>query len=367
MIYFLACLLSVLFSLKLTKQRTNYEVNRIDWSIRTKNSNTANIVLMILAGVPPFFVSAFRYDIGTDYFYSYVPRFQDIVAGMDTYFERGFHYLNVLIALFTDNYQWLFIVTSFLFIAFVYKTIYDQASNIPMAIIMLFLTYTYFISLNNIRQSLAMAMVLYALKYLKEKHYGKFIVWVIAAGFIHQVAFICLIFTVLDKIKLSAKWAVVFSTAALILAQTVAPFLLSQLAKIERFSMYLESGLYAERTMSRMGILFNLCILIMFAFMEWLWNDTLKKDSEWNQIIWWQCLLVCCSALDGIVPAIYRIARVFSFGQFLLMVNAVEKAKSKEWKIIYYIIILAIFGIMYLQMYITGAEEIFPYKSIFFK
>ena len=119
--------------------------------------------------------------------------------------------------------------------------------------------------------------------------------------------------------------------------------------------------------MSRLGILFNLCILIMFAFMEWMDEQTYKKDSEWNLIVWWQCLLVCCSALDGIVPAIYRIARVFSFVQFLNIINAVEKSKSREWKTIYYIFIFAIFGIMYLQMYVTGAEEIFPYKSVFFK
>lgn len=70
-----------------------------------------------------FFVSGFRYGVGTDYFYTYFPRFYQIMGGSNGYTEFLFTGLNKFILLFTDEAQWLFIITSFIFVLFMMLSI----------------------------------------------------------------------------------------------------------------------------------------------------------------------------------------------------------------------------------------------------
>ena len=51
-----------------------------------------------------------------------------------------------------------------------------------------------------------------------------------------------------------------------------------------------------------------------------------------------QCALLCVCALDGIVPAAYRVVRIFSFAQFILIPNAIRKYvnNKKEKNVVVY-------------------------------
>ena len=73
-------------------------------------------ILIFISALGPFLVSAFRYGIGTDYFYTYIPQFKIIANGGESYYEYGFFMLNKIISYFTYDSQWIIIVTSFLFI-----------------------------------------------------------------------------------------------------------------------------------------------------------------------------------------------------------------------------------------------------------
>ena len=56
---------------------------------KRKKENSKNyylyIFFFVLAIIPYFFVSGFRYGVGTDYFYTYFPRFYQIMGGSNGY------------------------------------------------------------------------------------------------------------------------------------------------------------------------------------------------------------------------------------------------------------------------------------------
>ncbi len=103
-------------------------------------------ILAVLAILPLFCVSAFRYNVGTDYPYTYTKRFLWRANGADlsAIFEFGFIWLIDIILFFTKNPYWLFIVCSAIFICFVFKAIYQQSNWVPYSILVLVIGRTLF-------------------------------------------------------------------------------------------------------------------------------------------------------------------------------------------------------------------------------
>ena len=80
------------------------------------------IVFLIL-----FTISGFRYGVGTDYFFTYVPTYKQIYNGTPPPMEPIFLWLNKLCIDFAGSwYQSIFIVTSFIFIGLIYIVIYNM-------------------------------------------------------------------------------------------------------------------------------------------------------------------------------------------------------------------------------------------------
>ena len=69
------------------------------------------ILYYILATLPFFIVSSFRYGLGVDYHKRYVWDFSNMSKGMDIpNLEIGFKLLIQFIQLFSNDYVWIFII-----------------------------------------------------------------------------------------------------------------------------------------------------------------------------------------------------------------------------------------------------------------
>lgn len=110
----------------------------------------------------PLLVSSLRYGLGTDYSYTYIPQFNSIARGDRGYYEIGFYLLNKIVSFFTNDGQWIIVICSILFVGIVYRQIYRESKVYALSILLLYLTFAYFVSLNNVRQSLASAFLLLA-------------------------------------------------------------------------------------------------------------------------------------------------------------------------------------------------------------
>ena len=372
MIYAISFLISVFISYYVPRYEKNIKLKA--WKIVIDKRKMHREKLMFASMILPILVSACRYGIGTDYFYTYIPQFNAIVRGEKSYYEIGFYILNKGIALFTENAQWLIVICSILTIGICYRQIFKESESYALSICLFYLSFFYFISLNNVRQSLASAFLLIGIEKFIYGEKIKFIFWVLIASSLHRVSLVFLVLFFADRFCLSAIPYGVFSCVIFFIGRIIAPKVLTILTThIPRLNIYLhasELAIYKQKTIGSMYMLIQFAIIAIYVYLDVNGKElSEKKDQiEWNFTKWTQCILFGIIAMDGVIPATYRIARIFSFTQFILLPNAIEKKeKNKHNKICIWGIVIGMYLIYFAQNVLRGAEEVLPYHSIFNK
>lgn len=135
-----------------------------------------------------FALSALRIGIGNDY-WVYRYHFLDIIRGdMKVSYEIGFKVLvKVLQGLFGyDNYRIVFAVMAFLTSFFFMKGLFDTADWFAMTFFLFMANGFYFMSFSNVRYYFVMAVCTYAMRFLFEKDYVRFVFWIVFAAFFHK-------------------------------------------------------------------------------------------------------------------------------------------------------------------------------------
>lgn len=136
-----------------------------------KNTNNKfNKILFVLTFLPLFVVSAIRFNVGRDYMDTYVYTFNKILYGATHIrIDFGFYFLNKLIIIFGGSYQWVFIISSFIINFFICKSIYEQSEDKFLSVFIYICGTLYFFTLNGVRQSMALSLFYYSLKYIEKK------------------------------------------------------------------------------------------------------------------------------------------------------------------------------------------------------
>ncbi len=331
------------------------------------------IILVLFAAAPLCIISALRYDLGTD-FYNYTTEFIIILSGEDLQYESGFLKLARLIGKFWYTQQAIIIVTSVIFCGIVYYAMYKRSRNICFSLFIFFFSYNYFISLNNVRQCVAQAVALIGICALMRGKKILFAVFVLLASTIHQTAMIYLVLGVFSFVKIkavvllfiSAFW---FVTNKLLITVIVDFLMLveSKVPRLHGISFYLQNNMYTSRTVGRTLILFDFCILVLMVLMESVWMMKDTDSIEWKVIKYNQFLLLMVYGLDGSIPAVYRIARLFSFAQFIYFPNLVARIPEKRYRILAGAFICLGFLFFFMINYMRGAEGVFPYQCVLFR
>lgn len=147
-----------------------------------------------------FAVSACRIAVGNDY-WGYREIFQFIYDGREVSTELGFNLVVRLVQCVfgRENYLVIFGLFSFLTAAFMVKALYDQSENFSFSLFLFMTSGYYFSSLNSIRYYFAMAVAMFALKYVIRGDYTRFILWIIFAAFFHKSVLIVIPLYLLAK------------------------------------------------------------------------------------------------------------------------------------------------------------------------
>lgn len=149
----------------------------------------------VLAGIPIFFIMAFRYDVGTDYFFTYIPQFKNIANGMVSFpNERGFYLINKVLQVFTMQSQSIIILTSLIYVILLVWIVDEESVNPIISIIVLFAMTLFFVALNNIRQQGAAILCFWGFRFVRKKQFASYLATVILATFFFHQTAILLIF-----------------------------------------------------------------------------------------------------------------------------------------------------------------------------
>lgn len=163
-----------------------------------------------------FVVSAFRYGMGNDYF-SYMRIFSDIIGSdFSTVFSMGYEPLFVLltklIAVITTNPEIMYGIYAALILIPVAIAIYRYSDKVWISVsVYLCLTFFY-TSLNFIRQSLAVSILILAYGFMKEKKFVPVLIMAVVAVLFHYTAAAFIPFYLLSLIKPTKKSLIIYSS-----------------------------------------------------------------------------------------------------------------------------------------------------------
>lgn len=202
--------------------------------------------------------------------------------------EILYHLLNKIIYLVTDNFQVFLTIIAAICLVPIAK-LYKKESKNPILTIALFLTVAPFnMFFSGLRQSIAMAIVIIAFKFIKEKKLFPYIIMIIVATGFHQSAFIMLLLYPLYHAKITKKWLIVI----------VPLMIMIFIFKNQIFStIILLSSRYAERynVITSTGAYTILILLILFDIYCFVVTD---KDKETKEFIGLRNFLLCSTCIQ---------------------------------------------------------------------
>lgn len=318
-----------------------------------KNKN--NIIFhTICSGIPLFVISAFRYNVGTDY-QGYLRDILWTRLNATFFVEPFFKFLYKGIVKYNLNEQWFFIITSGLI---VFTFIYYVFRESPMPILSIFLfwgTTYYFCSMNGIRQFLAIAVLLLSLKYVEERQLVKFLTFIALAACIHLSSVVFIVIYFLGKIKITPRRAYTITAILLLLSNPITQLVL-KLVSYTRYGRYIGTVFdNGQGNTYRMAI--QIAILI---FCSVFYVDNPKFNIYYNL----QIITVWIYAFAGKIVLIRRFAWTFGASAIVLISMAVAFVKDKKLKFICELSIVVLFFAYAFLSTIWGIQGCYPYQFI---
>lgn len=238
------------------------------------------------------------------------------VIGTQT-FEPGYVFLNFIVSRITNSTFILFFLISFLTMFIAFKAFEKNNINCPTWIAMSFYFLTYFNeSMNLIRQSLAGAIMIYAITYLRKKNYVRFLLIMVIACLFHFGAAIGFVYLFV-KILIEGKWSALKKLIVIFLV-FLTLYMLPQIVFYAyengllsaRYTWYFESGKSLIININQ--IIIRLPMIVMFILN---YKDILNRDEN-GQLLFVMLISDLIFSQGGAYGnASYRIGSYFGYSK----------------------------------------------------
>ncbi len=329
---------------------------------RAWNICAAVAIFVLLAGV-----SACRIAVGNDY-WGYRDQFKLIMQDRHVSYEWGFNYVVWIIqSLFGyDNYLPVFgffsIVTAFFFV----KAVYDQGEWFGMSIFLLMTNGYYFSSLNSVRYYFALAVAMYAMKYVLRKQYGVFVTWIGFAALFHKTILVVI------PVYLIAQWLAEHKLNKWIYAG-IGAFLASMVVfrNVYRkiifvFYPYYEGSVFDKVNFSVMNIAKCVAVLVLCV----LFYKTAVKENKQNRFYFFLTLAgLGVYTFGAFIPEVTRIGYYMTASQIFLIPGVLIRIENRKWRS-FWTIAVALAFIGYFGMFLYTAQDmnirLLPYLNWIF-
>ncbi len=242
---------------------------------KTKNNTGLKIIFWCI-----FLFSALRYNVGWDY-EAYDNTIRDKLSWQINRIEWLSRSLMLLARqTFTQLY---FIICSFVTLRLVYVVIKKHSSD-PALSLFIFLTFSlfYLMTMNIIRNFMAISMVMYAGSLLLDKKYWQYIVIVILAAGIHSSAYLGFLLPVINMLRLSRTINIIMFVASFLIGEILKAYLMdidSSIGIVQSVQYYIKFNADFTQGGSYKYVFYALAI-VLFIF----WNRMVKQDS--NNKLW---------------------------------------------------------------------------------
>lgn len=233
-------------------------------------------------------------------------------------------------------------------------------------IYLLYLFYPFLMEVVQYRFFMAVAIILYALPYLKEEHYKKYIIFVVLAASQHSSALIYLLFLMcmleVNKLKHLVRIMVIVETGVFLVAPAVLSTILGRF--IPQLSIYLNSDSYTR-------YLYFAFLAIEVLLLIWVEKIQIQPDTSLmsftKKLMWIALCFLPFILIDDDFVRLYRGAMPIVYSAIYLQM---EKHRYANWKNIVAIILCVLMFYVFLSQHsatnwINVTEPIFKYNYFF--
>ncbi len=348
-----------------------------------KPSKRKNLIFTIIAFTQLLAVSIIRYNIGYDYS-MYVNGFYFMrMDGFETLiykdWEMGFVLLTKLLDFILPNY--LYYMAFFSIIAIVPAAVFIyKNSEVPWISTVLYVnTFLFFMSMNFIRQAVALSLVMLSWHFIKKHKFIPFLLIIIFASLFHQTVFIMIPLYFLIKMDIGIKELIFYAYVLLwfyISSSGFINILTSFFHEEYSGSVFVTEGLsfiYSLLPLTVTVLSFFLSksssinitkenkYLINFVLITSIFSITSSMHSILERLSYYSLIFIVL-----LVPIIYKSVKQNGIYFQITESKAISVTTDKQKKVVSAIILIAILGISYLSFYYglsENAHGVVPYKS----
>ena len=338
-----------------------------------KHSNSAaKICFFILSALSVYLVMALRYDVGTDYLYTYVPRFYlyQNPETQDTPWEPLFKLLYLCLVKISDDPQIVFVVTSALIVIPLWISVKELSPMPWLSVVLFVFSRHFFMSLNIVRQCVALSFVMCAMLFVEKKHFLEYALFVIVATLIHYSAIIFLPLYFIKNIKIKPIHSILFVGIGSIISKyliNLAEIIITKTNNITTYANYYGTKYESVERYDKWMIF---SIILVYAIM--LITVEKKPIGDNEVVLRFLFNLQTISMWFGfnlfLVPSGERISWSFDLPIVILIPLLINRITNKSIKILLIVSIVLLFGfIMYLRIFVLNDHEVYPYHIYSFR
>jgi len=354
LVYIVMTILTIGFALLWYKSQQLVPATELSQNRKKMVSN----IFFILTFLPMFCVTAFAYNSGNDYI-TYRTYFSRISQGIEQSVDIGYKLLNVIVAKLGLEFQWVVIITVFIGFCFLGLAIKKQAGNYMIACLLFIISgYFFLLGMNQIRQLVAVAVACYALRYISENSFGKYLFFVLLAGTFHFTAFVMIPFYWILKKEWKASFYLALSVLLLpfnFIFNQVVTFLFATFLPRYLNSNYVNKELTLDIPyLAMIGITF-IIVLVLYSQCEKTLSHTILFNSTMFAFV--------LAAFASWMPEHKRFIYYFYVPAFFLTSKCIPTVKNRllRWGIM---ALQIAFCLLYLNM-ASSSWGVGVYQTIF--
>ena len=309
-------------------------------------------------------VAGFRYKVGTDYM-TYADAYMYVIPKSNLKFTDDVAFTVLLKALYlvSHNPQIMFLATSSIINVCAVKFFLDYSDDLPLSIFLYMTTFTYFSTLNGVRQFIAVVIISLALRHIFERNFKKYLVYVLIAALFHQSALFMILvyFCVGKKVDSLSNMVIIciFMTACIFYKYFMEA--LSLILKNSNYSQYSTIMLDGFGTNILRVLVLFIPVILMYVYRK-------KARNVFGERI---DILINLSLIGALfmllaIRHVYfaRMVMYFEFFNIILITKLCKIFDENSNKIITYIVMLCYF-IYLVMLLITGQSNALPYQFNF--
>lgn len=330
--------------------------------ISVNSNRTYSKLFAFLSFVPLTFIMAVRYNVGTDY-----PSYSIIYTQNLTLQEEGFNQLNKLLHKITYNPQILFIVTSVIICAGYFIAIYRESLVPEYSILLFVIVKDYFISMNVVRQYIAIAIIFFAVPYIKRKEFIKVVIILFIAIQFHRSALIVAAVVILYNFEIKPLAGLGIMISVFLVSPLIRNIVYSFLSKFGLYSNYFLSS----SVFSNMDQVFNWQYTIVtlgpFLILCYEYKRVIKNSNL--KLLYTATLvsLILMSLSSAFPTLITRLVWYMNVFVVLYLPEAINNIPNKRIKLFVNIATISLYTIVAIRNIIGGAQSVLPYQTFWNK